>query len=89
MTYKEYIELVTNLPKIWPTVRISAYCIDWENDVWIGNVMSSGEDGFGNEIAMREIEIHTAERLKEVITYFNKFSRDHILIKNSSMREMG
>ncbi len=54
MTYKEYHEVVSSLPKIWPTVKAEVYCVDWENDNWLVDLTSKGEDGYGHPVSMAE-----------------------------------
>jgi hypothetical protein len=80
MTYKEYHEVVSSLPKIWPTVKASVYCVDWENDNWLVDLTSEGEDGYGHPVSMVEYGIHTAKFFEKAILHFSDFSRHHIII---------
>jgi hypothetical protein len=80
MNYKDYMNVIVNLPKIWPTVDIGVNCVDWENDNWLAYVSSEGEDGYGNYVTMSEYGITTPKRLEQVILRFSDFSRRHIVI---------
>lgn len=77
MRYNEYLEIISNMPKIFPCIDISVVCDNFANDEWYVNINCRGNDMYGNNSVISE----TTSNMKEfyaLLTDINKWARSNV-----------
>lgn len=77
MRYDEYLEIITQMPKIFPCIDINVVCDNFANDEWYVDIICNGNDMYGNYSVINE----TTSNIKEfyaLLTRINKWARSNI-----------